>query len=179
MWLEQCSKYARRGDKLNLGSPAGARGSGKEVTSESKGKSLSEAIALKLRLKNSTWLFGELEELFLYRGAASAKAWGSACVCLRNRVGRVGWLCHLWSPNSYFSEEEVTKASFFWDGRIARLRVSVPGQRDWTTTDPREPLDLVTAAYGGACVGFSDAHFGHANNMMGKMLLGAGFSLGL
>eukprot|EP00069_Balaena_mysticetus_P000756 bmy_14887T0 len=34
-------------------------------------------------------------------------------------------------------------------------------------SDPKEPLDLVTIVYGGACVGFSNAHFGHPNNIRG------------
>ncbi|KAB0347657.1 hypothetical protein FD754_012514 [Muntiacus muntjak] len=42
-----------------------------------------------------------------------------------------------------------------------------PGIRDWTAGNPKEPLDLVTIAYGGACVGFSNAHFGHPNNIIG------------
>ncbi|KAB0373621.1 hypothetical protein FD755_015280 [Muntiacus reevesi] len=42
-----------------------------------------------------------------------------------------------------------------------------PGIRDWTAGNPKEPLDLVTIAYGGACVGFSNTHFGHPNNIIG------------
>ena len=40
-----------------------------------------------------------------------------------------------------------------------------------TAGDPKEPLDLVTIAYGGACVGFSNAHFGHPNNIIGETML--------
>ena len=45
------------------------------------------------------------------------------------------------------------------------------GQKDWTATDPKEPFDLVAIAHGGTCVGYSNAHFGHPNNMIGKMML--------
>ncbi|KAM9054536.1 LOW QUALITY PROTEIN: putative inactive allantoicase [Megaptera novaeangliae] len=54
----------------------------------------------------------------------------------------------------------------FPDGRIARLRVYGTGQKD-TASDLKEPFDLVTIVYGGACVGFSNAHFGHPNNIRG------------
>ncbi|XP_052501374.1 probable inactive allantoicase [Budorcas taxicolor] len=59
------------------------------------------------------------------------------------------------------------RLNIFPDGGIARLRVYGTGQKDWTAGDPKEPLDLVTIAYGGACVGFSNAHFGHPNNIIG------------
>ncbi|KAG8512402.1 putative allantoicase [Galemys pyrenaicus] len=59
------------------------------------------------------------------------------------------------------------RLNIFPDGGIARLRVYGTGHKDWTATDSTEPLDLVAIAYGGACVGFSDAHFGHPNNMIG------------
>lgn len=45
------------------------------------------------------------------------------------------------------------------------------GQKDWTATDSKEPFDLVAIAHGGACVGYSNAHFGHPNNMIGKVML--------
>ncbi|OWK07147.1 ALLC [Cervus elaphus hippelaphus] len=59
------------------------------------------------------------------------------------------------------------RLNIFPDGGIAPLRVYSTGQKDWTAGDPKEPLDLVTIAYGGACVGFSSAHFGHPNNITG------------
>nr|XP_035959307.1 probable allantoicase isoform X2 [Halichoerus grypus] len=59
------------------------------------------------------------------------------------------------------------RLNIFPDGGIARLRVYGTGQKDWTATDPKEPFDLVAIAHGGACVGFSNAHFGHPNNMIG------------
>uniref|UniRef100_A0A8C5LDV9 Probable inactive allantoicase n=1 Tax=Jaculus jaculus TaxID=51337 RepID=A0A8C5LDV9_JACJA len=55
----------------------------------------------------------------------------------------------------------------FTDGGIARLRVYGTGQRDWAAMDSSEPVDLVAIASGGVCVGFSNAHFGHPNNIIG------------
>ncbi|XP_012512401.1 PREDICTED: probable allantoicase [Propithecus coquereli] len=59
------------------------------------------------------------------------------------------------------------RLNIFPDGGIARLRVYGTGQKDWTAMDPKEPEDLVAIAFGGVCVGFSNAHFGHPNNMIG------------
>ncbi|XP_006882921.1 PREDICTED: probable allantoicase [Elephantulus edwardii] len=75
------------------------------------------------------------------------------------------------SSHNYFpinSQQRWThiRLNIFPDGGIARLRVHGTGQRDWTTTDPKEALDLVTMAYGGFCVGFSNACLGHPNNMI-------------
>lgn len=93
-------------------------------------------------------------------------------VCLRSRAGRYAELCVLRSTNGNFSQVII----IIWhvsvsDGGIARLRVYGTGQKDWTAGDPKEPLDLVTVAYGGACVGFSNAHFGHPNNLIGETML--------
>ncbi|XP_047378982.1 probable inactive allantoicase isoform X1 [Sciurus carolinensis] len=59
------------------------------------------------------------------------------------------------------------RLNIFPDGGIARLRVYGTGQKDWTAIDPKDPVDLVAIAFGGVCVGFSNAHFGHPNNMIG------------
>ena len=81
-------------------------------------------------------------------------------------------LCVLRSTNGNFSQVIIIIRHFsFSDGGIARLRVYGTGQKDWTAGDPKEPLDLVTIAYGGACVGFSNAHFGHPNNIIGETML--------
>ncbi|XP_006864035.1 PREDICTED: probable allantoicase [Chrysochloris asiatica] len=76
------------------------------------------------------------------------------------------------SSHNYFpvtSQQRWThiRLNIFPDGGIARLRVYGVGQKDWIATDPKEPLDLVTIAFGGICVGFSNACFGHPNNMIG------------
>nr|KAF6428895.1 allantoicase [Molossus molossus] len=76
------------------------------------------------------------------------------------------------SSHNYFpvnSQQKWThvRLNMFPDGGIARLRVYGVGHKDWTAADPKEPLDLVAMAYGGACVGFSNAHFGHPNKMIG------------
>ncbi|XP_014396026.1 PREDICTED: probable allantoicase [Myotis brandtii] len=60
------------------------------------------------------------------------------------------------------------------DGGVARLRVYGVGHKDWASADPKEPVDLAAMASGGACVGFSNAHFGHPN----KMIVPAGFGAG-
>ncbi|XP_040586844.1 probable allantoicase isoform X2 [Mesocricetus auratus] len=59
------------------------------------------------------------------------------------------------------------RLNIFPDGGVARLRVYGTGQKDWTSSDSKEPVDLVAIAFGGVCVGFSNAHFGHPNNMIG------------
>ncbi|XP_041613410.1 LOW QUALITY PROTEIN: probable allantoicase [Vulpes lagopus] len=76
------------------------------------------------------------------------------------------------SSHNYFavnSQERWShiRLNIFPDGGIARLRVYGMGQKDWTATDPKEPFDLVAIAHGGTCVGYSNAHFGHPNNMIG------------
>nr|XP_048295773.1 probable inactive allantoicase isoform X1 [Myodes glareolus] len=76
------------------------------------------------------------------------------------------------SSHNYFfvnSQQRWThiRLNIFPDGGIARLRVYGTGQRDWTSSDSKEPVDLVAIAFGGVCVGFSNAHFGHPNNMIG------------
>ncbi|XP_077009210.1 putative inactive allantoicase isoform X2 [Tamandua tetradactyla] len=76
------------------------------------------------------------------------------------------------SSHNYFSissQQRWThiRLNIFPDGGIARLRVYGTGQKDWIATDPKETSDLAAIAYGGVCVGFSNAHFGHPNNMIG------------
>ncbi|KAK1333309.1 hypothetical protein QTO34_006850 [Cnephaeus nilssonii] len=76
------------------------------------------------------------------------------------------------SGHNYFlvnSQQKWThvRLNIFPDGGIARLRVYGVGYKDWASADPKEPVDLVAMASGGACVGFSNAHFGHPNRMIG------------
>uniref|UniRef100_A0A8C8U342 Probable inactive allantoicase n=1 Tax=Peromyscus maniculatus bairdii TaxID=230844 RepID=A0A8C8U342_PERMB len=76
------------------------------------------------------------------------------------------------SGHNYFlvnSQQRWThiRLNIFPDGGIARLRVYGTGQRDWTSSGAKDPVDLVAIAFGGICVGFSNAHFGHPNNMIG------------
>lgn len=53
------------------------------------------------------------------------------------------------------------------DGGIARLRVYGIGQRDWSSVSNQD-VDLVALTNGGVCLGYSDAHFGHPRNMIGR-----------
>ncbi|KAM5262797.1 putative inactive allantoicase [Ctenodactylus gundi] len=59
------------------------------------------------------------------------------------------------------------RLNIFPDGGVARFRVYGTGQKDWIATNPKELVDLVAIAFGGICVGFSNAHFGHPNNIIG------------
>lgn len=58
----------------------------------------------------------------------------------------------------------------FADGGIARLKVYGVGQRDWSTVTSAEEVDLVALVNGGVCLGYTDAHFGHPRNMIGKLI---------
>ncbi|XP_070284470.1 probable inactive allantoicase [Myotis yumanensis] len=76
------------------------------------------------------------------------------------------------SGHNYFlvnSQQKWThvRLNIFPDGGVARLRVYGVGHKDWASADPKEPVDLAAMASGGACVGFSNAHFGHPNKMIG------------
>ncbi|ELK13957.1 Putative allantoicase [Pteropus alecto] len=68
----------------------------------------------------------------------------------------------------YAPRASIQAANLEEDGGVARLRVYGTGQKDWIATDAKEPLDLVALAFGGACVGFSNAHFGHPNKVIGN-----------
>ncbi|XP_007671078.1 probable allantoicase isoform X1 [Ornithorhynchus anatinus] len=59
------------------------------------------------------------------------------------------------------------RLNIYPDGGIARFKVYGFGQRDWATVEPNELYDLVAMENGGACVGFSNAHFGHPKNIIG------------
>ncbi|XP_066092368.1 probable inactive allantoicase [Saccopteryx bilineata] len=76
------------------------------------------------------------------------------------------------SSHNYFlisSQHRWThiRLNVFPDGGIARLRVYGIGHKDWAATDPKEPIDLAAITCGGACVGFSNAYFGHPNKIIG------------
>nr|XP_036286195.1 probable allantoicase [Pipistrellus kuhlii]KAF6270249.1 allantoicase [Pipistrellus kuhlii] len=76
------------------------------------------------------------------------------------------------SGHNYFlvsSQQKWThvRLNIFPDGGVARLRVYGVGHKDWASADPKEPVDLAAMANGGACVGFSNALFGHPNRMIG------------
>ncbi|EPY78980.1 hypothetical protein CB1_000977016 [Camelus ferus] len=102
---------------------------------------------------------------------ASARTAGGHDWCVI-RLGVQGLIRGFNVDTSYFVGDHAPRvsiqaANYEEDGGIARLRVYGTGQKDWTASDPTELSDLVTIAYGGACVGFSNAHFGHPNNIIG------------
>lgn len=69
------------------------------------------------------------------------------------------WALHL---------SEAVPWRVYADGGIARLRVYGVGQRDWSSVSNQERVDLIAMANGGVCLGYSDAHFGHPRNMIGR-----------
>ncbi|EPQ08445.1 Putative allantoicase [Myotis brandtii] len=95
------------------------------------------------------------------------------------RLGVQGLIRGLDVDISYFTggyapRISIQAANLEEDGGVARLRVYGVGHKDWASADPKEPVDLAAMASGGACVGFSNAHFGHPN----KMIVPAGFGAG-
>lgn len=52
------------------------------------------------------------------------------------------------------------------DGGIARLRVYGEVKPDWSAVTEQEEVDLVAMVNGGVCVKYSDAHYGHARNVI-------------
>lgn len=119
-------------------------------------------MTLRLRPENGKRSLGDLESCSRTRGstteAPAQRAW-----C----AGGLQFAVH----GGCFANQEITRRLLLSDGGVARLRVYGTGQKDWTATDAKEPLDLVALAFGGACVGFSNAHFGHPNKMIGEMML--------
>ena len=55
---------------------------------------------------------------------------------------------------------------FYIDGGISRLHVFGQVVPDWTKYDRDAAVDLAAMLNGGACVGYSNAHFGHARNVL-------------
>ena len=53
---------------------------------------------------------------------------------------------------------------------MARFRVYGVGQRDWSSVPAHQEVDLVAMTNGGVCLGYSDAHFGHPRNMIGRSM---------
>lgn len=52
------------------------------------------------------------------------------------------------------------------DGGVARLRVHGEVKPDWTQVTEEQRLDLLAMINGGVCVEHSDAHYGHARNVI-------------
>ncbi|XP_014671938.1 PREDICTED: allantoicase-like [Priapulus caudatus] len=54
------------------------------------------------------------------------------------------------------------------DGGVARLRVYGQVIPDWSKLPANMLMDLVAMESGGVCVGYSNVHYGHARNLIGK-----------
>lgn len=52
------------------------------------------------------------------------------------------------------------------DGGIARLRVYGEVIPDWDNISECDQMDMVAMINGGICVDYSDAHYGHASNVI-------------
>lgn len=46
------------------------------------------------------------------------------------------------------------------------MRVYGEVKRDWAKVTPEQKIDLVAMVNGGVCVDYSDAHYGHARNVI-------------
>uniref|UniRef100_A0A4W4F8C3 Allantoate amidinohydrolase n=1 Tax=Electrophorus electricus TaxID=8005 RepID=A0A4W4F8C3_ELEEL len=78
--------------------------------------------------------------------------------------------CHNYFSVSFPHRVSHIRLNMYPDGGIARLRVYGVGQRDWSTVPAQDEVDLVALVNGGVCVGYSNAHFGHPRNMIGKLI---------
>uniref|UniRef100_A0A3B3YUP6 Allantoate amidinohydrolase n=1 Tax=Poecilia mexicana TaxID=48701 RepID=A0A3B3YUP6_9TELE len=76
--------------------------------------------------------------------------------------------CHNYFRVSSRSRVTHLRLNMYPDGGIARLRVFGVGQRDWSSVPTNQDVDLVAMTNGGVCLGYSDAHFGHPRNMIGR-----------
>jgi allantoicase len=110
-----------------------------------------------------------------FTGNYPASASIEGCYAPDDQLEQVEWMTLLensgLSPDQHhvFSCETSPKLShirinIFPDGGIARLRVY--GQVVLEKIDPDQVLDLIGLKNGGRIVAFSDAHFGHPNNLI-------------
>ncbi|XP_072912951.1 allantoicase isoform X2 [Hemitrygon akajei] len=75
--------------------------------------------------------------------------------------------CHHYFPVQQQKRWTHIRLNMYPDGGIARLRVYGIGHNDWSAISQRQTIDLVAMANGGVCMGFSNAHFGLPNNIIG------------
>jgi allantoicase len=109
-----------------------------------------------------------------FTGNYPASASIEGCYATDDQLDQVEWLPLLnnsvLSPNQHHffqcEAEKVThiRINIFPDGGIARLRVY--GQVVLENIEPDQVLDLIGLKNGGRIVAFSDAHFGHPNNLI-------------
>uniref|UniRef100_UPI00398E9331 allantoicase n=1 Tax=Pristiophorus japonicus TaxID=55135 RepID=UPI00398E9331 len=75
--------------------------------------------------------------------------------------------CHNYFPAQQLKRWTHIRLNMYPDGGIARLRVYGVGHRDWSAVSQKHTVDLAAMTNGGVCLGYSDAHFGHPNNIIG------------
>ncbi|XP_078255343.1 allantoicase [Rhinoraja longicauda] len=75
--------------------------------------------------------------------------------------------CHNYFPVQQQKRWTHIRLNMYPDGGIARLRLYGIGHNDWSAVSQRQTVDLAAMTNGGVCVGFSNAHFGHPNNIIG------------
>ena len=73
-------------------------------------------------------------------------------------------------PHLYAISDDRTwnslRLHIYPDGGLARLRVFGEIDHDWSKVDESEVVDLVALTHGGRVLGWSDAHFGVASNLI-------------
>jgi allantoicase len=137
-----------------------------------------------IRLGSSGRIAGFDIDTSFFTGNYPAAASIEACYAPDDQLDAVLWQSLL--PNSPLQPDqhhlfnictstEVThlRLNIFPDGGIARLRVY--GEVVFQPTDGDTLLDLVALKHGGRVVAYSDAHFGHPNNLLNP---GRGVNMG-
>lgn len=81
---------------------------------------------------------------------------------MKKKVAKMFYLVH-------HLQVDISDVYVSADGGIARLRAYGVGQRDWSSISTTQDIDLVALTNGGVCLGYSNAHFGHPRNMIGRM----------
>ncbi|XP_043926417.1 probable allantoicase [Protopterus annectens] len=75
--------------------------------------------------------------------------------------------CHNYFPVTAQRRWTHIRLNLYPDGGIARMKVYGVGKKDWSSLSLNELVDLASMQNGGVCVGYSDAHFGQPQNLIG------------